>query len=176
MYGMECVSMLLSQFIPPSLSQTYSQMGSLSLGLHWESCSVISDSLLPHGIYSSWNSPGQNTGVGSHSLLQGIFPTQGSNPSLPHCRQVLYQLSYQESPRKLEWVAYPFSSGSSWPKNRNQGLLHCRQILYQLSYQGSLVALQIASSISSFYISYIYIYALIYSICSSLSDLLHSIQ
>ena len=96
--------MLLSQFIPPSLSQTYSQMGSLSLGLNWESCSVISDSLLPHGIYSSWNSPGQNTGVGSHSLLQGIFPTQGSNPSLPHCRQVLYQLSYQESPRKLEWV------------------------------------------------------------------------
>ena len=42
-----------------------------------------------------WTSPGQNTGVGRHSFLQGIFPTQGLNPSLPHCRQVLYQLSYQ---------------------------------------------------------------------------------
>ena len=48
-------------------------------------------------IYSSWNSPGQNTGVGSRSLLQEIFPTQGSNPSLPHCRQILYQLSHQGS-------------------------------------------------------------------------------
>ena len=41
-----------------------------------------------------WNSPGKNTGVGSHALLQGIFPTQGSNPGLLHCRQTLYQLSY----------------------------------------------------------------------------------
>ena len=45
-----------------------------------------------------WNSPGQNTGVGSLSLLQGIFPTQESNQGLQHCRQILYQLSYQESP------------------------------------------------------------------------------
>ena len=43
--------------------------------------------------YSPWNSPGQNTGVGSLCLLQGIFPTQGSNPDLPHCRQIFYQLS-----------------------------------------------------------------------------------
>ena len=48
--------------------------------------------------YSPWNSPGWNTGVGSHSLFQGIFPTQGSNPGLPQCRQILYQLSHQESP------------------------------------------------------------------------------
>ena len=47
-----------------------------------ESCSVMSNSLRPHGLYSPWNSPGQNTGVGSLSLLQGIFPTQGSNPGL----------------------------------------------------------------------------------------------
>ena len=53
---------------------------------------------LTHGLYSPWNSPGQNTGVGSHSLLQGIFPTQGSNPGLPHCRQILYQLSHKGSP------------------------------------------------------------------------------
>ena len=60
---------------------------------------------------SPWNSPGQNTGVGSLSLLQGIFPTQGSNPGLPHCRRILYQLSHQGSPRILAWVAYPFSRG-----------------------------------------------------------------
>ena len=51
-----------------------------------------------HGPYSPWNSPGQNTRVGSCSLLQGIFPTQGSNPGLPHCRQILYWLSHQGSP------------------------------------------------------------------------------
>ena len=83
-----------------------------------ESHSVMSDSLWPHGLYSPWNSPGQNTGVGSLSLLQGIFPTQGSNPGLLHCRWVLYQVSHQENPRILEWVAYPFSSSSSWPRNQ----------------------------------------------------------
>ena len=55
----------------------------------------------------------KNTGVGSVSLLQGIFPTQGSNPGLSHCRRILYQLSRKGNPRVLEWVAYPFSSGSS---------------------------------------------------------------
>ena len=54
----------------------------------------MSDSLRPHGLHSPWNSPGQNTGVGSLSLLQGIFPTQGSNPGLPHCGRILYQLSH----------------------------------------------------------------------------------
>ena len=49
--------------------------------------------LQPHGLTSPWNSPGQNPGVGSLSLLQGIFPTQGSNPGLPPCRRILYQLS-----------------------------------------------------------------------------------
>ena len=81
-----------------------------------ESCSVLSDSLRPHGLYSPWNSPGQNTGVGSLSLLQGIFPTQRWNPGLPHCRRILDQLSHQGSPRTLDWIAYPFSSGSSRPR------------------------------------------------------------
>ena len=63
-----------------------------------ESHSLVSDSLQPPGLYSAWNSPGQNTGVGSLSLLQGIFPTQGLNPGLPHCRQILYQLSHKGSP------------------------------------------------------------------------------
>ena len=62
--------------------------------------------------YSPWVSLGQNTGVGSLSLLQRIFPTQGSNPGLLHCGWILYQLSHNGSPRILEWVAYPFSSGS----------------------------------------------------------------
>ena len=62
-----------------------------------ESHSVVSDSLRPHELHSSWNSPGQNTGVGSLSLLQGIFPTQGSNPGLPRCRWILYQLSHKGS-------------------------------------------------------------------------------
>ena len=84
------------------------------------SCSVVSNSLQPHGLYSSWNSPGQNTGVSSCSLLQGIFPTQGSNPGLPHCRQILYQLSHQGSPRILEWAAMPSSRGSSWPRDPTQ--------------------------------------------------------
>ena len=78
-----------------------------------ESCSVMSNSLPPHELYSIWNSPGQNTGMGSLSLLQGIFPTQGLNPGLLHCRWILYQLSHKESPRILEWVTHPFSSGSS---------------------------------------------------------------
>ena len=83
-----------------------------------ESRSVVSDSLWPHGLYNPWNSLGQNTGVGSCFLLQGIFPIQGSSPGLLHCRQILYQLSHKASRRILEWVAYPFSSGSSWPRNR----------------------------------------------------------
>jgi len=61
-----------------------------------ESPSVMSDSLQPHGLYSSWNSPGQNTEVGSLSLLQGIFLTQGLNPGVPYCRQILYQLSHNK--------------------------------------------------------------------------------
>ena len=53
---------------------------------------------------SAWNSPGQNTGVGSLSLLQGIFPTQGSNPGLPHCRWILYRMSHKGSPMQLKSV------------------------------------------------------------------------
>ena len=63
---------------------------------------VLSDSWWLHGLQPSrllcpWNSPGKNTGAGCHFLLQGIFPTQGSNQGLPHCRHTLYQLSHQGS-------------------------------------------------------------------------------
>ena len=86
-----------------------------------ESCLAVSDSLQPHRLYSPWNSPGQNTGVGSLSLLQGIFPTQGSNPGLQRRSPTLQEDSLPAEPpgkpKKMEWVAYAFSSGSSWPRN-----------------------------------------------------------
>ena len=99
-----------------------------------ESCSVVSNSLQPHGLYSPWNSPGQNTRVGSLFLPQGIFPTQGSNRGLPHCRQILYQLSHKGSPRMgslslRQWI-FP-------TRESNWALLHCRRILSQLSYHRS---------------------------------------
>ena len=101
-----------------------------------ERLSVVSDSLRPHGLYSPRNSPGQNTAVGSLSLLQGIFTTQGSNLGLLHCRRILYQLSHREAPecrvRSLSLLQRIFPTQES-----NQGLLYCRRILYQLSYQGS---------------------------------------
>ena len=65
------------------------------------------DSLRPQGL--SWSSPGQNTGVGSLSLLERIFTTQVSNPGLLHCRWILYRLSQQESPRILELPLIPSS-------------------------------------------------------------------
>ena len=94
----------------------------------------MSNSLRPHGLYSPWNSPGQITRVGSLSLLQGIFLTQGSNPVLLHSRWILNQLNHKGSPRILEWVVYPFLQGIIPTQESHQGLLHCRWILYQLSY------------------------------------------
>ena len=77
-----------------------------------------SHSLRSHGLYSLWNCPGHNTGVGSPSLLQGIFPTQVWTQVSPHCSLILYQLRHKGSPRILELVAYPFPSGSSRSRNR----------------------------------------------------------
>ena len=97
----------------------------------------MSDSLRPHGLYSPWNSLSQDSGVDSLSLLQGIFPTQGLNPGLLHCRQILSQLSHKGNPRILEWVAYPFSRGSSWPRNRTVVSSIAGRFFYRRSYQGS---------------------------------------
>ena len=68
---------------------------------------------------------------------RGIFPTQGSNPSLLHYRQILYHLSHQGSPRILERVAYPLLQGIFPIQELNWDLLHCTCILYQLNHQGS---------------------------------------
>ena len=88
-----------------------------------ESRSVLSDSLRPQGLCSPWHSPGENSGVGSLSLLQGIFTTQASNPDLLYYRPILYQLSHKGSPRILEWVAMPSYSGSS--QLRDQTRVSC---------------------------------------------------
>ena len=87
----------------------------------------LCDPMYPPGSSVHGDSPGKNAVLGCHALLQGIFPTHGLNPRFPHCGWILYRLSHQESPRILGWVAYPFSRGSSQPRN-----------FYQLSYQGSL--------------------------------------
>ena len=75
----------------------------------------MSDSLWPYGLQPTrllcpWDSPGKNTGVGSHFLLQGIFLTQGSNLGLLYCRQILPCLSHQGRPEKLEAAFF-----GSWP-------------------------------------------------------------
>ena len=85
-----------------------------------ESHLVMSHFLWPHGLYSSWNSPGHYAGVGSHFLLQGIFPTQECNWGVLQCGRMLYQLSHQRSPRILEWVSNSFSRGISWPRNQTR--------------------------------------------------------
>ena len=72
--------------LPLSPNVSFKKLGFLFTFLHLKSLSCVQ--------YSSWNSPGQNTGVGSLSLLLGIFPTQGSNLGLPHCGQILYQPSH----------------------------------------------------------------------------------
>ena len=70
----------------------------------WKSLSCV-QFFATLGLCSPWNSPGQNTGVGCLSILQGIFPTQGSNPGLPHYRWILYQLSYKGSPSVDELIS-----------------------------------------------------------------------
>ena len=79
-------------------------------------CNLMDYSPLGSSVHG--DSPGKNTGVGCHAFLQGIFVTQGPNPGLPHGRQLLYHLSHQGSPSILEWVAYPFSRGTSQSRNR----------------------------------------------------------
>ena len=94
-----------------------------------ENCSVTSDSLLPLGIYSPWNSPGQNTGVGSLSFLQGIFPTQGSNLGL-----ILLSAEPQGKLKNTGVGSLSLLQRIFPTQESTRGLLHCRWILYQLRY------------------------------------------
>ena len=89
--------------------------------------------------WATWEAPlsTRHPGNSLNNEFKCLRLTQGSNPGLLHCRQILYQLSHKGSPRILEWVAYPFSRGIFPTQESNWGLLHCRQILYQLSYHGS---------------------------------------
>ena len=100
--------------IAPSIKEKWSEVKITQV------CSTLCDFMdcSPPGTSVHGDSPGKNTAVDCHFLLQGIFPTQGLNPGLLHCRRILYQMSHKESPRILEWVAYPFSRGSSQPKNQ----------------------------------------------------------
>ena len=86
----------------------------------------MSDSLQPHGLYSPWNSPGHNTGVGNFSLLQGIFPTQRCNPGLLHCRLILYQMSHKGS--KEGWVPMNWCFWIAVLEKTLQGLLNTKEI------------------------------------------------
>ena len=107
-----------------------------------ESRSVVSDCLQPHGLYSPWNSPAQNTGMGNLSLLQGIFPTQESNENLLHCRRILYQLGHQGKSKNTGVGSLSLLQQIFLTQESNWGLLNCRQILYQLSYQESPISLR----------------------------------
>ena len=82
-------------------------------------CLTLCDSMdyKQPGSFVHRDSPGKNTGMGCHALLQGIFPTQGLNPGLLHCRWIIYQLNHKGSPRILKWVIYHFSSGFLQPRN-----------------------------------------------------------
>ena len=82
------------------------------------SCSGMYNSLQPHGL---WGFSGQEYWSCLPCPPWGVFPTQGSNPGFPHCRQIVHHLSHQGSPRILEWVTYPFSRGSSQPRNQTLG-------------------------------------------------------
>ena len=87
-----------------------------------ESCSVVSDSLQPQGLYSPWNSPGQNPGVGSLSLSRGS-PNPGIEPRSPVLHSYSLPAEPQGKSKNAGWVAYPFSRGSS--QTRNQTGVSC---------------------------------------------------
>ena len=102
-----------------------------------ESRSVMSDSLSPDGLYSSWNSPGQNTGVRSLSLLQGLFPSLGIEPRSPALQEDSLPAELQGKPKNTGLGSLTLLQRIFPTQESNQGLRHCRRILYQLSYQRS---------------------------------------
>ena len=102
-----------------------------------ERCSAMSDSLQPHALYSPWNSPGRNTGVGSLWLLQGNLPNPGIEPRSPTLQVDSLQAEPQGKPKNTGVGSLSLLQGIFLTQGSNRGLLHCRWILYQLNYQGS---------------------------------------
>ena len=80
----------------------------------------MSNSLWPHGLNISWNSPGQKMYWIAFPFFRGSSQPRDLNLGLPHWGQILYQLNHKGSPRILERVTYPFSRGSSWPRNQTR--------------------------------------------------------
>ena len=109
-----------------------------------ESCSVVSDSLRPHGLYSSQNSPGQNTRVGSLSLLRGNLPNPGIKPRSLSLQADSLLAEPQGKPSNTRVGSLSLLQQIFPTQESNQGLLHCRWVLYQLSCQGSLWCLAYA--------------------------------
>ena len=103
-----------------------------------QSCLTLCDPMgcSPPGSSVHGDSTGQNTGVGCHALLQGIFSTQGWNPGLPHCRQILYHWTTREA-QETGVGSLSVLQGTFRTQGTNWGLLPCRWILYCLSHQGS---------------------------------------
>ena len=119
LWGKQMIYLLCWKMKDLSNTSTFSKLHRNTCS-HTVKCAQLSYPLRPCGLQPvrllcPWDSPGKNPGVGSCSLLQGIFPTQGLNPGL---LWILYHLSHQGSPRILGWVAYPFSRGSFQPRNR----------------------------------------------------------
>ena len=104
-----------------------------------ESCSVMSDSLWHHRLYSPWNSLGQNTRVGSLSLLQGNLPNPGIERRSSTLQTDSFPAEPQGKPKNTGVGSLSFLQWIFLTQEWNSGLLHCRQILYKLSYQGSSV-------------------------------------
>ena len=102
-----------------------------------ESCSVVSNSLWPHGLYSPGNSPGPIIGVGKPFPSPGDLPNPGIEPRSPALQMDLLPAEPQGKPKNTGVGSLSLLQGICLTQGSNQGLLHCRQILYQLSYQGS---------------------------------------
>ena len=115
---------LFSSFSPQIISPMLCLVTQLCLTL----CDPMDCNLAGFSLHG--DSPGKNIRVGCHDLPHGIFPTQGSNPGLPHCRQSLHHLSHQGSPRILEWVSPALLQGIFLTQESNWGLMYCRQSLY----------------------------------------------
>ena len=115
--SLSCIRLFATHGLQPTrLLRPWDFPGREISGIFWatreaqsESDSVVSDCLRHHGLHSPWNSPGQNTGVGSCSLLQRIFPTQGLNPGLPYYKWILYQLSHNGS-QKIHYLTHTINS------------------------------------------------------------------